>query len=453
MRIWLVTTGEPLPTDASDCRLLRTGLLADVLTGRDHDVLWWTSTFDHSHKKQRSDRDVTIRVRARYKIRLLRSVGYQHNVSIRRWFDHTQLARRFKDSATAEHVPQIIVCSLPTPQLAIAATRYGKALGVPVVLDVRDLWPDIFLDVLPGWLQPAGRLLVRPMAHVVARACSRASGIIGITPAFVKWGADCAGRSLGPYDRDFPLGYADAVPSLERIHAADRRWDDILGIRDPDDFVICCFASSGRVLDLDSVRRAAILIRPEKRVRFVLCGHFQKLDSDEPWPTNVVCPGWVGSAEIWTLLQRSAAGVIPYRSRFDFRQSIPNKVYEYLSASLPILSSLRGTVESLLRDFDCGYTFDTPAELASAIESLINSPDRRAQMSRNARAIFAARFDANHVYGDLADYLERLVSRHGLHTTAAQHLPPGDNRRLNHNEAHEGPIPGAIHCGDVAKRL
>ena len=53
MRAWLLTVGEPLPCDGPNERLHRTGLLAEALHSRGHEVLWWSSTFDHARKRFR----------------------------------------------------------------------------------------------------------------------------------------------------------------------------------------------------------------------------------------------------------------------------------------------------------------------------------------------------------------------------------------------------------------
>ena len=54
--------------------------------------------------------------------------------------------------------PDLILCSYPTIELSVEAVRYGRTHGIPVVLDVRDLWPDIVLDLLPTILRSPGRV-------------------------------------------------------------------------------------------------------------------------------------------------------------------------------------------------------------------------------------------------------------------------------------------------------
>src|SRR5215470_8360347 len=113
MRIWLLTIGEPLPTDGCAERLLRTGILAEILASRGHKVVWWTSTFDHARKRQRFDNDTTISLAANHTLRLLHGPSYARNVSVKRWFNHRRLARKFSRQAAAEqNQPDLILCSL-----------------------------------------------------------------------------------------------------------------------------------------------------------------------------------------------------------------------------------------------------------------------------------------------------------------------------------------------------
>lgn len=409
MRVWLVTTGEPLPSDGTNCRLLRTGLIAEVLSSRGHTVVWWTSAFDHSHKRHRSLKDETIVIRSRYELRLLRSIGYTKNISVRRWVDHIALAARFSIRARTEMQPDVILCSWPTPELAFVSVRYGRQLDVPVLLDVRDLWPDIFTDLIPTSLRRLGRACLGPLARLTTRVCSEADGIVGITAPFVQWGTDYANRTMRWTDRDFPLAYREQVPGAESLDRAEREWDQRLGTQGADGFLVCCFMSKGRQVDLTPVLAAARQLSEHTNVRFVLCGNLQEYERAARGCDNVLFPGWVGAAEIWTLLRRATVGLMPYRNRFDFALSIPNKTLEYLSAGLPVISSLSGTVESLIQEFDCGRTYDGTVQLVRILEELSRSPDLVAHLSSNARDLFTRRFRAEMVYGDLADHLESLA--------------------------------------------
>ena len=220
MRIWLITVGEPLPIDGRGDRLLRTGMLASFLAARGHEVLWWASTFDHIRRAQRFPTDTTVSLRDGSRIRLLRSVGYRRTVSIRRIVEHGGVARKFARQAEYEPAPDVVLCSLPTNELALAATRYGRRHRVPVVLDIRDLWPDLLLDHAPRWGRWPARVLLAPMFRWAREACSGATAIIGVTPGYVEWALDNASRLRSALDQDFPFGYERTAPAPEAMAAA-----------------------------------------------------------------------------------------------------------------------------------------------------------------------------------------------------------------------------------------
>lgn len=430
MRAWLVTVGEPLPIDRLD-RLFRAGMLAEFLLARGHEVTWWTSTFDHVRKRHRFDRDTTIEVREGYHIKLLHSLGYQKNVSLRRIFDHRGIARRFAQQAPLEPRPDVILCSLPTIELSLAATRYGKQAAVPVIVDVRDQWPDLFLELAPPWARRVARFIFTPLFREVRAACAEATAIIGVTQAFVEWGLRYAGRPCTDLDRDFPFAYGTTPPSPDAIASAKTFWEG-LGISDVKDrgFIVCFFGALGRQFELETVIAAAQ--DPEvcrRAIRFVLCGTGESLERYRRLARgcrNVLLPGWVGAAEIWTLLRMSTVGLAPYRNRENFIHSLPNKPVEYLSAGLPVVSSLKGVLRDLLETHGCGATYEEgdARGLASLLVSLHDRPERLRAMSEKAKALFDACFAVEKVYGEMVDYLEKVatLSKAGISDPRSNHV-------------------------------
>lgn len=416
MRVWLITVGEPLPTDAGRERLFRTGILASTLVARGHEVVWWTSTFDHARKRQRFHTDTTLDVNDRLRIILLHSVAYRKNVSVVRVINHCGVARKFSRLAESEVRPDIILSSMPTVELSLAATEYGGKKGVPVVLDVRDLWPDIFVEVVPAWARGVFQWLLTPMFKSARNACANATAITGITPAFVDWGVNYALRKRTPWDRDFPLAYTSTLPSPHAILGAERFWERHGVTKDGQEFVACFFGALGEQSELETVIDAARELNSRGgRFRFVFCGTGDRLGFYKKRAHgcgSVVFPGWVGAVEIWSLMRMSAVGLAPYRNSPSFMASIPNKAIEYLSAGLPIISSLNGTLKDLLSAHDCGVVYESgnAAHLASVLHDLSRAPDRRKALSDNASKLYQARFVAETTYREMSGYLEGLAA-------------------------------------------
>ena len=102
MLIWLVKIGETLPILESNARLLRTGILAKNLVEKGHDVVWWTSTFDHFKKKHHFKTDTDLQLAPNYRLTLLYGSGYQKNVSPGRIRDHKIIATKFQQRIYSE---------------------------------------------------------------------------------------------------------------------------------------------------------------------------------------------------------------------------------------------------------------------------------------------------------------------------------------------------------------
>jgi glycosyltransferase involved in cell wall biosynthesis len=126
----------------------------------------------------------------------------------------------------------------------------------------------------------------------------------------------------------------------------------------------------------------------------------------------VLFPGWISAPQIQAILRRSHLGLVPYRNTPDFEMSIPNKAVEYLSAGVPVGTSLGGTLQRVLETNDCGFHYDSadPFALVAGIRALRDSPDLHARRSSAARDLFDRSFVSENVYGALTARLESIAS-------------------------------------------
>ncbi|MHB0984020.1 MAG: glycosyltransferase family 4 protein [Sulfuricella sp.] len=413
----MITIGEPLPTDGNGGdRLYRAGILATMLARSGHEVVWWSSTFDHVRKRQRFSTDKTFRLESGVLLKLLHGCGYARNVSLRRLVDHATLARKFTRQAEGMQRPDVILCSLPPLELPVAVTHYGKAHGVPVVVDVRDLWPDIFLELVPQWLRPLFNLALAPMWRQARTACRNAFAITGNAPGFIEWGLGLAQRSATDLDRYFPFGYAAPMLTDDERESANSFWGKY-GLHEGDaEFTVCFFGAFSNQFDLETVVDAALMLEAEGvGVQFILCGTGERLEALKTRAGGsqaVIFPGWVGRAEIWTLMSLSDIGIAPYRNHAGFIGNLPNKPIEYMAGGLPVVSGLHGYLEELLDHNQCGVNY-APGDaraLRDVIVRLMGDGAQLTVMSTNARRIFSEKFDADKVYGKMMAYLQDVVT-------------------------------------------
>ena len=414
MNFWIIAIGEPISEDIGTPRLLRAGMLSSQIAASGIDVTWWNSSFDHTQKVVRNVTNNQGIKSSSYSLRLLKGRPYRSNVSIARIHNHLEVASDFSRCATAEVSPDLIFVAYPTIELCESALAYARPRDIPVVVDIRDLWPDIFVNLFPRWAQWLARILLTPFFRSSKRVLIGANAITGITDSFVDWGVKRAARPRHEWDRAFPLAYKAQLADSNKIDASRAHWDSLgLGADKP---IVCFFGTLGRQFDIPCVIEAARHL-VDVPLQFVICGsgerlaEFRQLAIDLP---NVHFPGWVDAPAINALMERSLAGLAPYYNEMSFTLSLPNKVIEYLAGGLPIVSTLSGELANLLNTNECGVTTTQgdSQSLSAALRNLLTDPMGREKMAKNARDLYKRQFMSEVVYGQLIDHLSLIATQH-----------------------------------------
>lgn len=366
-------------------------------------MTWWSSAFDHARKARRSLAADTFAVAPGYRIIALDGGGYPRNICLRRIRDHYRLARQFARRAPLEEPPDLVLSSFPPIELTAEAVKFASERGIPSFVDICDTWPDAFAHALPGALRPAGRALTLPWNRQVSSTMRAATGLLAISDAYLGWGRRKAARGTKPQDAVFIHAYQQLLLTPGEQKAQEYRWRE-RGVR-PESFICCFFGTLSWLRDIGTVIEAARVLEWQGApVQFILGGvgdeadHFRALAAGLP---NVFFPGWVDGPAIASMLSMSRVGLIPYRSRAP--QSLPNKPFEYFSAGLPVLSSLAGEMEDIIRDHQVGlsYRAGDVGDFLEKLDHLMREEPSRRSMGANALRLFDQTYRAETVYDAL----------------------------------------------------
>ena len=412
MNIWLIKISEPLPIDGADVRLGRIGLIAKELIKRGHNITWFASDYDHFRQVSRFRRDKNIQLVKNYQLRLLSAVAYKKTVSFRRLINHIVIAKKFIKDAQSLLLPDIILCALPSIELSYEAVKLAKKHKIPIIIDLRDMWPDIFLDRTKGIM----KCLVKPWVSQLKRKmnyiCGNATALFGITEGFLEWGLQYAKRKKSNLDGVFSLAYSSEKPNEKVIKEAENFWAS-LGLS-ADQFVVCYVGSFRPIMEIETLIKAVMPLDIPYKLVIAGAGDGNRVKAYKKIAkgnNNIIFSGWINKPQIQVLLKMSQVGLAPYRSSRDFVISIPNKPIEYFSAGLPVVSSLKGELAKLLEIKQCGCTYENNdvEALRKILLKLFNDKALRMKISENARALYQERFVAERVYSDMIDRLERIV--------------------------------------------
>lgn len=410
-KIWFVREGDNLPLDGNNQKLFRVGLVCkNLLEHDDLEILWWTSEFNHSKKTHRSKRTIDYNMTDNYTIRMMKGFGYKKNFSIRRILHNILTARTFKRLSSKETKPDIIIGSIPTIETAFQIVKYGKRNNIPTIIDVRDLWPDLYIEYAPKPFKWFIRIAILPLKRKMRWLMKNASNIYATSDRFLSWALDYANREQRISDKVFNVAYEKSEYSnleneIEHLYN--------IGIN-KNDFVCCFFGQFGNAVDIETVLMASKLFCDDDKVKFVICGVGEKIDKYKKiteGQTNVIYPGWVNQREIAALGHISSVGLMSYVPNKNYEMSMPNKFGEYLSMGLVILLQPKGVMEDLINQYKCGFQYSSSEELYKHIMILKNDRKMVEDMKNNSMILFEERFNSLKVYKQYADSILEVISK------------------------------------------
>lgn len=183
-------------------------------------------------------------------------------------------------------------------------------------------------------------------------------------------------------------------PLKENILAADKK------IIQKKTRAICYVGSMSEIRNIEFILDAISLFRSDLKV--IIAGNFstkkfeKKIKNHKNWP-KVDFRGVIAFADVKTVMTEARLGVVMFKDAPNHVEAQPNKLYEYLSASLPVISSNFPLWRNLIEDNNCGICLD-PQELdgfVNSIESLIDDEDQLLSMGNNGRHLIETSFNWN----------------------------------------------------------
>ncbi|MBX6389782.1 MAG: glycosyltransferase family 4 protein [Frankia sp.] len=334
----------------------------------------------------------------------------------------------------------VVVVSSPTFFSLGSAWLLARLRRARLVVEVRDLWPAIFVEL--GVL--TNRRVIAALERLELAAYRAADAVVTVTDGFrdnivgrgipaakvhvIPNGVDLT-RFAPPWDSparfappwDSPARATQERELAERVQATRTR----LGAK-PGQTLVVYIGAHGISQGLTSVADAAALLADEP-VRFAFIGdgadrdrlvaHVARLGL-----RNTSLLPAVERAEVADVLAAADVCLVPLRAVPLFDTFIPSKMFEMLAAGRPVIGSVRGEAARILTAAGAVVVPpEEPAALAEAIRALAADPAKRARMARVGRAYVERHFDR----AALAERYRRLLLSVLGHTTPEDDARPG----------------------------
>lgn len=317
----------------------------------------------------------------------------------------TSLLLGFRRAGKAD----VVMVSSPTFFSIFSAMVIAKLRRAPLVVEVRDLWPGIFVElgVLTNrrviWLLERLELFAyRVAAHVVVvtdgfRADLIRRGVPGHKVTTITNGVDL--------DRFRP------VPASE----GDRSW---LGAG-PDELLVLYIGAHGVSHALSAVVRAAAQT-PDAPIRYAFVGEgADKANvvalAEQLGVGNVVFRDGVPRDRVSALVAAADVCLVPLRDIPLFSTFIPSKMFEFMAAGRPIIGSVRGEPAAILEAAGSVVVEpEDPQALARTLRELVDDPSRLQQIAAAQRAFVERNYDRSVLAARYRGLLSRVAAPGGV---------------------------------------
>lgn len=411
MKVWIFNVGEPLPLPQSKTRLRRMGNFALYASAQGIDMHLFSVSFDHYQKVQRTTEEhVKYEINDHFQLSVVKVKGYQKNVSLARILYHREAAKKFVQAIHQEKErPDIVILGSTPLEVLCEVSKVLREWQIPYVIDIRDLWPAIFSEVMPKPLKPTGEVYRWLAEKKVRSAYQGAAGLVALSQGFLDYGLSLAMRKQTSQDQVVRMGYPEYAKLQDNQTIFQKHWTP-MGL-ETEEFIVAFTGNFGRQFDFTPIIQAAKKLAHMKQVKFVLCGGGENLERlKKEAPENVVFPGWVEQTEVFSLLQASSLGIAPYRNSMNFRLNTPTKFGEYLYFSLPILTAVEGEMEKFVTDHQCGRYYQDSTQLAREIEGYFTNYTQLEQEKKAAAKAYQLFFSGQKTNEQFLEGLKEIVN-------------------------------------------
>ena len=301
--------------------------------------------------------------------------------------------------------PDIVIGSSPTFFAAMAGAGLARKRRAPFVMEVRDLWPAIFVEL--GVLK--NRLAIDLLEKWEMSLYRRASRVVTVTDAFRD---NIIARGIpeekvvtitNGADVDFWKPAEKPVGLMRSLDLEGR-------------FVALYIGAHGISQALSRIIDSADLLKEEAGIRFLFVGEGAEKEQlqtrcREKGLENVIFLDPVDKATVKEYYALADVCLVPLRDIPLFDTFIPSKMFEIMAMGRPIVGSVRGEAAGIL-DRSGGAVVVGPEDsrgIARAVMDLYQDPAGAETMGHRARTFVERHYSRKVLAGRYLDVLAGAV--------------------------------------------
>lgn len=254
--------------------------------------------------------------------------------------------------------------------------------GKRVIYDAHEDLPNTFpyKYYIPSF---ARRMLAWAAGQIETRAARRFSAVVAATPTIVNRFSEYNSNTV--LVRNFPL-------LAELTREIELPWKE----RPP---LLVYVGSMAPERGFREAMAATALLAPELNAHLAFAGPVSPKMREEMSGLagfdRTELLGLLSRDEVASLLSRARVGLVPLHRMPNFINSLPIKLFEYMSAGVPVVASDFPLWRKIIEDCGCGLLVDPHDSkgMALAMEFLLTHPDEARQMGARGREAIERRYN------------------------------------------------------------
>ncbi|UNK47337.1 glycosyltransferase family 4 protein [Arthrobacter sulfonylureivorans] len=286
--------------------------------------------------------------------------------------------------------PDVLIVTVPSLPILGAAYVIGKLLKAPLVVDMRDAWPDIARDA--RLVQGSAKSLVEKAIIAIQ---DRADLVVTVTYGFAETLRERGLKNVATVTNGVDLEFIEELPPRST---------------EPSRLEVVYLGNHGESQRLEVVVRAAALLGDKVQLTMVGHGversHLMNLATELDAPVEFHPPA--NRTAVMEYYRRADTCVVSLRDDWkSFETTIPSKTFEVLALGRHVTGIVLGEARQILEDSGTGDV--VPAQPEAVAQLWRDLLDDRSRLQTNGSGRDWLRNNAN-VPTLAASYMELLES-------------------------------------------
>lgn len=385
----------------------RTLYLFNMMRNMGYQVTLLTSDFNHYAKRQRD----VAKFREDYPefkdIEMIHVTPYKKNISFLRWYSGKVWKHRATKWVNDHHHNYDIVYACMPDGAVRELDKICHNNGLKLVVDVRDLWPEVFRILLKKeWLY---RLFTCRMKRKADKSYAAADELVAVSNEYLQRGLQSNTKSRHPL-----VVYIGTI--FDKFYSGIEKYASQIDKKEGEVWVTYA-GTLGSTYDLYTLLDAASVLqdRGVQHIVFKILGQGPEGDRLKQYAAerainNVQFVGFMEYEKMAAYLSKSDMTINSVKRRAS--QSIINKVADYFAAGVPCLNgSSCQEMRDLVDDYQVGLNFEAENvdSLVNAILTIDNNKDAAKQYGKNAIKLAKEKFDRSVTYPQIIHLLNSMM--------------------------------------------